>query len=146
MYFFSLALFFVVLAYIVYANRHSRLIKPKQWLTVGIIGLAGLSYYYGASFYALHYGEPQHDCAIVTENTLKDVGRKRRTTPILYVQNDHKRYQFRYYSDLYHTKFSWVGLKKGDKVCFDYIETLPLARGYSQLLKNLSIQSDSWKI
>lgn len=141
MYLFSLAIFIVVMGYLVFFNKHNRLIKKGHWMTLGFMGVFAISYYYGASYYAWHYGKIRHDCAVVTNNTLKERGRAQRTKPILNVTNEHNTYSFVYHSDLFSDKFSFVGLKSGDNVCFDYVEPLPLSMGYPNLLKFLTIQS-----
>lgn len=142
--------FWLLVGFIAYGLHQGNALNHKiiVILLVGfwLSGTLAITYYYVKGDYLYNNGQVQQDCGMVLypNKPLTTRKKSKAITNRLTVQSNHndKKYRFRYIADYYDNKLSFNGLKRGDKVCFEYIVVNGFANGYPYWLKSIRVVSE----
>lgn len=139
--------FWLLVGFIAYGLHQGNALNNKiivgLLISFWLIGTFVIGYYYIMGDYLYHNGKAQKDCGVIIYPDTPLTARQQRksVTNRITIQSSSmdKKYRFRYIDEYYTDKFSFNGFKKGDKVCFDYIEVKNFVNGYPYWLKRIYI-------
>lgn len=142
--------FWLLVGFIAYGLHQGNALNNKiiVGLLIGfwLIGTFVIGYYYIMGDYLYHNGKAQKDCGIIIypDKPLTARQQRKSVTNRITIQSSNidKKYRFRYIDDYYTNKLSFNGFKKGDSVCFEYVNVETFANGYPYWLKSIRIANE----
>lgn len=141
--------FWLLVGFIAYGLHQGNALNNKiiigLLISFWLIGTFLIGYYYIMGNYLYHNGKIQKACGVIMYPDTPLTARQQRksVTNRITIQSDgiDKKYRFRYIDEYYANKFSFNGFKKGDKVCFEYIEVENFVNGHPYWLKGIYIKN-----